>query len=79
MSNRLSTLVAGGLLLFGLVALVGIVVLAALDTPVPGVLENLAAGALGAFSALLARVGGDTQDVQVVNSPARPVPVEGDA
>lgn len=69
MSARLSTLVAGGLLLFGLTALVGIIVLPIVGAEVPGVLENLASGALGAFAALLARVGGDVQDVQVVNQP----------
>lgn len=76
MNAKLSTLVAGGLLLFGLVALVGIIALAALGQQVPGVLENLASGALGAFAALLARVGGDVQSVEVVNRREDAVPVD---
>lgn len=78
MNSRLSVLVAGGLLLFGLVALIGIIILPILGAEVPGVLENLASGALGAFAALLARVGG-ADAVRVVNTSAEPVPVDGEA
>jgi hypothetical protein len=76
---RLSTIVAGCLGGVLVLSVLSIAVLAGLDKATPGVLENLAAGALGALAALLARVGGDTQAVEVVNPPQRPVPVEGDA
>lgn len=76
MSARLSTLVAGGLVGVLVLSVLALSVLAGLDKPVPGVLENLAAGALGALGALLARVGGETERVEVVNTAARPVPVE---
>lgn len=79
MNARLSTIVAGCLGGVLLLAVVSIAVLAGFERSVPGVLENLAAGALGALAALLARVGGDTQPVEVVNPASRPVPVEGDA
>lgn len=72
--NRTGTVVAatlGGVLLLSVVA---VAVLAGLDRPVPGIIENLASGALGALAALLARVG--TDDVRVVNSgPGEAVPV----
>ena len=78
MNARLSLIVAGGLVLFGLIALAGVIVLPATGTEVPGVLENLASGALGALAALLARVGGDEpQKVQVTNRGAsEAVPTE---
>lgn len=77
MNARLSLIVAGGLVLFGLIALTGVIVLPAVGVEVPGVLENLASGALGALAALLARVGDDTQDVRVTNrGPAEAVPTE---
>lgn len=72
--NRTGTIVAatlGGVLV---IAVISIAVLAGYDKPTPGVLENLASGALGALAALLARVGAD--DVRVVNPPDQPVPVE---
>lgn len=74
MSGRLSAIVAGSLAGVLLLCVAAIAVLAGLDTPVPGVLENLAAGALGALAALLARVGGDVQPVEVVNRQDEPVP-----
>lgn len=74
-NSRLSMIVAGGLVLFGLIALGGVILLPATGHEVPGVLENLASGALGALAALLARVGG-TEDVRVVNHPGEAVPVE---
>lgn len=77
MNARLSLIVAGGLVLFGLIALAGVIVLPVVGAEVPGVLENLASGALGALAALLARVGGDEpQKVQVTNQPHEAVPVE---
>lgn len=76
MSGRLSVLVAGGLVGVLLLSVVSLSVLAGLDKPVPGVLENLAAGALGALAALLARVGGEAERVEVVNTTDQPVPVE---
>lgn len=77
MNARLSMIVAGGLVLFGLIALAGVIVLPVVGADVPGVLENLASGALGALAALLARVGGDEpQDVRITNRPAEAVPVE---
>lgn len=79
MSGRLSAIVAGALAAVLLLCVGSIAVLAGLDKAAPSVLENLAAGALGALAALLARVGGDTQDVQVVNATDRPVPVDPDA
>lgn len=74
MNARLQVLVAGGLVLFGLLALAGVIALSATGNDVPGVLENLASGALGALAALLARVGITTDDVRVVNDHTDPVP-----
>lgn len=58
-----------------ILALVGIVVLTALERPVhdvlPLVISNVIVGALGILSP---RPG--TQDVNVVNTPADPVPVD---
>lgn len=76
MSGKLSAIVAGSLAGVLLLCVAAIAILAGLDKTSPGVLENLAAGALGALAALLARVGGDTQPVEVVNPAARPVQVE---
>lgn len=78
MSGRLSAIVAGSLAGVLLLCVLAIAVLAGLDKSAPSVLENLAAGALGALAALLARVGGDTQDVNVVNRADSPVPVVDD-
>lgn len=78
MSGKLSAIVAGSLAGVLLLCVAAIAVLAGLDKATPGVLENLAAGALGALAALLARVGGDTQSVEVVNSASQPVPVTDD-
>lgn len=78
MSARLGAIVAGclgGVLLLCVVAIAG---LAGVDKTVPGILENLASGALGALAALLARVGG-ADEVKVVNPPHQPVPVDPEA
>jgi hypothetical protein len=75
---RLQVLVAGGLVGTLVLSVVSIALLAGLDRTVPGVLENLAAGALGALAALLARVGSDPERVEVVNQPHQPVPVDPD-
>ncbi len=80
MSGRLSTIVAGSLAGVLILCVTAIAVLAGLEREAPSVLENLAAGALGALAALLARVGsGEPEPVTVVNTPAQPVPVDGDA
>lgn len=78
MSGRLGAIVAGCLGGVLILCVAAIAVLAGLDKSAPGVLENLAAGSLGALAALLARVGG-ADEVRVVNRPDQPVPVEGDA
>lgn len=77
MNSRLSAIVAGSLAGVLLLCVAAIAVLAGMDKNSPGVLENLAAGALGALAALLARVGG-TEDVRVVNDPHEAVPVDPD-
>lgn len=77
MNAKLGTIVAAGLAGVLLLCVVSIAVLAGLDKSSPGVLENLAAGALGALAALLARVGSEVQPVQVVNrGPDEAVPVD---
>lgn len=77
MTARLSSLVAGGLVGVLLLSVVAIALLAGLELPVPGVLENLAAGSLGALGALLARVGSDEPErVVVTNTAAEAVPVD---
>lgn len=78
MNSRLSAIVAGSLAGVLILCVAAIAVLAGLDKSSPGVLENLAAGALGALAALLARVGG-TEDVRVVNAAHEAVPVDPDA
>ena len=82
MSSRLSTIVAGCLGGVLLLSVLSIAILAGMDKTTPGVLENLAAGALGALAALLARVGGEVQPVTVQQPVGQPVPtveVSGDA
>ncbi len=75
--NRLSGIVAGGLVGILLLSVTGIIVLTGFDKTSPDVLDNLASGALGALAALLARVGSEPQAVEVVNrGPAEAVPVE---
>lgn len=66
-------LVICGLAAVLLLAVVGIIVLAALEVAVPDVLSNIAVGALTALGAMLAR--GGAEDVRVVNDDAEPVPV----
>lgn len=69
------------IVILGIIATIlvaGAIFLTFQEKAVPGELWTLAGGAVGAFSSMLARTssGGDAQEVQVVNSPAEPVPVD---
>jgi len=55
----------------------GIIALAAWDRTIPTILENIATGCSVGIAGLLARTPtSGPQEVQVVNGPAYPVPVE---
>jgi hypothetical protein len=70
--------VAVGLVATMLVGIIGIIVLAVLSKPTPDILANVTLTVVGAVAGLLARTGSDAtpQDVQVVNRPNEPIPVE---
>ena len=53
-----------------------IVFLASTQTPIPDALDRLVFSALGAIGALLAKTSGMTDQVEITNTPADPVPVE---
>ena len=58
-------------------SLVGIVMLAVLEKPVPDVLQNVGIGSMSAVAALLAKTStSETQPVSVENPPSDPVMVE---
>jgi hypothetical protein len=66
--------VAFGLVGTLILCVVGIIILAVLQQPIPDVLQNVTIGTLGAVAGLLARTGSDPQQVEVVNEPEDPVP-----
>lgn len=63
---------------FALVSLLGTIWLIAnkADQGSVAVVSGLCGTALGALGTILSRTSGDTQQVQVVNPPSDPVPVE---
>lgn len=78
--DRLVLLVVGGLLLLAVVALAILGALALLERDAPdlllGALVSVLGTATGALGAVLTQTGRGTQEVQVVNPPAEPVPTE---
>lgn len=73
----LFALVVGFLGVTLLLCVGGIIVLAGFDKAVPSILENIATGCSVGIAGLLARTPTTgPQEVQVVNSPQYPVPVE---
>lgn len=71
----MSTLLGRALTLLGALALLscaGVIALAALEHPIPDVLQNLAVGSMTAVGALLARSGSGDQSAD--EAPKRPEP-----
>lgn len=70
------TLIGRALTMLGSLALLscaGVIVLAALEHPIPGILESLAVGSMTAVGALLARSGsGDSTPEQTPERPDTP-------